>query len=60
VRTALALGAVLLFAAGGVQAHSRGTSYSEWTLTGDGAQVRARAPQLELTRLGLHPAGTPD
>lgn len=56
----LALGALLLLAAGGAQAHSRGTSYSEWTLTAQGAQVRARVPQLELTRLALDPAHTPD
>jgi len=60
VRAAAALGALLLLAASGAQAHSRGTSYSEWTLTADGAQVRARAPQLELTRLGLDPARTAD
>ena len=53
------LGAALLLAASGAQAHSRGTSYSEWTLDGAGAQVRARASQLELTRLGLDPAHTP-
>ena len=56
MRVAGALGALLLLAAGGAQAHSRGTSYSEWTLTADGAQARARVSQLELTRLALDPA----
>jgi hypothetical protein len=60
VRVAGALGALLLLAATGAHAHSRGTSYSEWTLGPDGAQVRARASQLELTRLALDPARTPD
>lgn len=59
-----ALGALLLLSglawATGAHAHSRGTSYSEWTLTPDGAQVRARVSQLELTRLALDPAQTPD
>jgi hypothetical protein len=55
-----ALAALLLALAGGAQAHNRGTSYSEWTFAGDGAQVRARVSQLELTRLQLHPASTPD
>jgi hypothetical protein len=58
-RIAGALGALLLLGAGAAHAHSRGTSYSEWTLTPDGAQVRARVSQLELTRLGLHPAQSP-
>jgi hypothetical protein len=60
MRLARALGALLVLAATGAQAHSRGTSYSEWTLTAEGAQVRARVPQLELTRLALDPAQTPD
>lgn len=60
MRPARAVGALLLLAATGAQAHSRGTSYSEWTLTAEGAQVRARVPQLELTRLALDPAHTPD
>jgi hypothetical protein len=55
-----ALGALLLLAATAAHAHSRGTSYSEWTLTADGAQVRARASQLELTRLALDPTQMPD
>jgi hypothetical protein len=64
VSRADALGALLLVAvgswAGVAQAHSRGTSYSEWALAPDGAQVRARVPQLELTRLALDPAHTPE
>jgi hypothetical protein len=53
--------AVLLLAAAGVgHAHNRGTSYSEWSFGPEGAQVRARVPQLELTRLQLDPARTPD
>jgi hypothetical protein len=43
-----------------VDAHTRATSYSEWTLTESGASVRARATQLELTRLALDPQTTPD
>jgi hypothetical protein len=39
----------------GAQAHSRSVSYSFWELAGDGAEVRARVSQLELTRAGLHP-----
>lgn len=57
---AATLGALLLAVAGGAAAHSRGTSYSEWTLDAQGAQVRARVSQLELTRLQLDPATTPD
>lgn len=53
------LGALLLAWAGGATAHSRGTSYSDWTLEPQGAQVRARVSQLELTRLQLDPATTP-
>ena len=56
---ATALGALLLAWAGGAAAHSRGTSYSDWTLEPQGAQVRARVSQLELTRLQLDPATTP-
>jgi hypothetical protein len=41
-------------------AHTRGTSYSFWTLTDQGAEVRARVSQLELTRLQLDPVHTPD
>ena len=50
----------LLAYAGGACAHSRGTSYSEWTITGSDAQVKARVSELELTRLRLDPPGTPD
>ena len=39
-------------------AHTRGTSYSFWTLTEQGAEVRARVSQLELTRLQLDPVRT--
>jgi hypothetical protein len=55
-----AVAVLLLACAGLAQAHSRGTSYSEWTLGADGAEVRARVPQLELTRLQLDPRHTPD
>jgi hypothetical protein len=41
-------------------AHSRGTSYSDWTVDGATAQVRVRVSALELTRLQLDPARTPD
>ena len=51
----VALLAALAFA-GPAAAHSRGTSYSDWTLTADGAQVKARVSMLELTRLALDPA----
>lgn len=57
---AAALGALLLASAGSAVAHSRGTSYSDWTLEAQGAHVRARVSQLELTRFQLDPAGTPD
>lgn len=53
-----ALGALLLgllLPWGGAQGHSRGMSYSEWSLAPDGATVRARVSQLELTRLALDP-----
>lgn len=46
---------LLLAFAGGASAHSRGTSYSDWTLDGVGAHVQARVSQLELTRLQLSP-----
>ncbi len=42
------------------QAHNRGTSYSFWTITEQGAEVCARVSQLELTRLQLEPALTQD
>jgi hydrogenase/urease accessory protein HupE len=50
------LAGLLLGWGGGAQAHTRGTSYSEWVLAPDGAQVAARVSQLELTRLALDPA----
>ncbi|HUR40524.1 MAG TPA: HupE/UreJ family protein [Verrucomicrobiae bacterium] len=52
----LALGLALLACTGAVHGHSRGTSYSEWTVDAQGAQVRAHVSQLELTRLQLHPS----
>lgn len=54
------LALLLLLAQGSAQAHSRGTSYSFWTLTEQGAEVRVRISQLELTRLQLHPSQTTD
>jgi hypothetical protein len=65
VRFAAAAALALLAAAGDAAAHGRGASYSEWTLSAqaDGtvrAEVRAHMPQLELTRLALHPEHTPD
>ena len=56
---AAGLALLLLAFAGEAAAHNRGTSYSEWTLSADGAQVRARVSALELTRLQLVP-GMPD
>lgn len=50
----------LLLAPSLAAAHTRGTSYSFWTLTEQGAEVRARVSQLELTRLQLDPALTLD
>lgn len=49
-------GLLVLCWAGVALAHNRGSSYSEWTLDGARAEVRARVPQLELTRLQLHPS----
>lgn len=43
-----------------VNAHSRGTSYSNWILTKEGAEVNVRASQLDLSRLQLDPMRTPD
>ncbi len=40
------------------QAHTRGTSYSYWTVTGKAAEVRVRVSQLDLTRLRLDPSHT--
>ncbi len=51
---------VALFWASMAAAHNRGTSYSEWQLTNNSAQVHARVPALELTRLGLDARYTPD
>lgn len=48
----------LLVVAGPGSAHTSGASYSDWTLTESGADVRARASQLDLTRLQLHPGQT--
>jgi hypothetical protein len=42
--------------AGNASAHGRSVSYSTWSQTADGAEVRARISRLELTRLGLDPA----
>lgn len=53
-----AIALLLLAWAGAAGAHSRGTSYSEWTLDGQGGKVRVRVSQLELTRLQLDPAVT--
>lgn len=52
-------GWILLLVAGLAQAHTRGTSYSDWQLDADGAQVRARVSQLDLTRLQLDVAARP-
>lgn len=53
----VALALALLASTGAAQAHSRGTSYSEWHIkSGEDAQVRVRVSQLELTRLALDPA----
>jgi len=46
-------------------AHNLGTSYSQWTLDAPasdrtGADVQARVPQLQLSRLQLDPRYTPD
>ncbi|MGH8529479.1 MAG: HupE/UreJ family protein [Nevskiales bacterium] len=50
---------LLLFNQVPAQAHSRGTSYSFWTIDDAGADVRVRVSQLELTRLQLDPSFTP-
>ena len=55
-----ALTFVALAWAGSAAAHSRGTSYSEWAVTGQDAQVKVRVSELELTRLRLDPVQTPD
>ncbi|HUP93216.1 MAG TPA: HupE/UreJ family protein [Solimonas sp.] len=51
---------LLLGASATAQAHTRGTSYSSWTLDGPQVEVQARVSQLELTRLGLDPRLDPD
>ena len=51
--------ALALLAAPPAGAHGRSLSYSSWTLSPDGASVRVRIPQLELTRLGVDPLGDP-
>ena len=62
MRAGAALIAVLGLLAwnGAASAHSRGTSYSDWVIAKDGAQVTLRVSTLELTRLELDPAQTPD
>ena len=44
-----------LFVSAGAAAHTRSVSYSSWQLEGRGAEVRARIPLLELSRLAFHP-----
>lgn len=56
----LLMPALLLAWAGPAAAHTRGTSYSDWQLDPPTATVRVRVSQLELTRLQLDPAQTPD
>jgi len=56
----LAAFAMLLLLHGAAEAHTRGASYSTWTLTDGGADAVARVSQLDLTRLGLDPQQTPD
>ncbi len=51
---------LLLLSHAPAQAHSRGTSYSFWTIDEAGAEVRVRVSQLELTRLQLYPSFMPD
>lgn len=60
MKAAAAVAVLLLAWAGTAVAHTRGTSYSEWTLSASGAEVEARVSQLELTRLQLDPVRTPD
>lgn len=59
------LGFMLLLAGAMAHAHNLGTSYSQWTLDAPassrkGAEVQARVPQLQLSRLQLDPRYTPD
>ena len=58
MKRALAFVALVAFA-GAAAAHTRGSSYSEWTLTPQGGEVRVRISQLDLTRAQLHPQETP-
>jgi hypothetical protein len=51
IRSALALAAAALLAAGAADAHTRSTSYSSWEIEGRRARVRFDIPQYELTRL---------
>ncbi len=58
-------GLMLLLAGTVAHAHNLGTSYSQWTLdtpvsSRKGADVQARVPQLQLSRLQLDPRYTPD
>ncbi len=50
----LALAALCLWSSAAC-AHTRSVSYSFWTFTDQGAEVRARISQLELSRVGLLP-----
>lgn len=56
---------MLVLAGTVAHAHNLGTSYSQWTLDApasnrQGAEVLARVPQLQLSRLQLDPRYTPD
>lgn len=55
-----ALAAVLALWTAAAPAHTRTASQSQWALDAEGAQVQARVPALELTRLRLDPRVTPD
>jgi hypothetical protein len=52
----MTMAVLVLFAPQICHAHTRGSSYSYWTLDAQGAEVRARVSQLELTRLQLVPS----
>lgn len=54
------LGLSLLLASVSANAHSLGTSYSHWTLDKRGANVLARVPQLQISRLQLDLRYTPN
>ncbi|MES3040615.1 MAG: HupE/UreJ family protein [Pseudomonadota bacterium] len=56
----MVLSLVLLLGGTLAHAHNLGTSYSQWTLDTSGAEVQARVPQLQLSRLQLDPRYTPD